>query len=109
MAATTPFFEEVPHRERIGFPLAEVHADGSSVITKHPGTGGAVTVGTVAAQLLYEIGGPRYLSPDAVARFDTIVLSPDGPDRVRIGGVHGEPPPSTLKVTANLHGGWRTP
>jgi hypothetical protein len=101
------FFEEVPHRERIGFPLAEVHADGSSVITKHPGTGGAVTVGTVTAQLLYEIGSPRYLSPDAVARFDTIALSPDGPDRVRIGGVRGEPPPSTLKVTANLHGGWR--
>ncbi len=101
------FFEEVPHRERIGFPLAEVHADGSSVITKHPGTGGAVTVGTVTAQLLYEIGSPRYLSPDAVARFDTIALSADGPDRVRIGGVRGEPPPSTLKVTANLHGGWR--
>ena len=101
------FFEEVPHRERIGFPLAEVHADGSSVITKHPGTGGAVTVGTVTAQLLYEIGSPRYLSPDAVARFDTIALSPDGPDRVRIAGVRGEPPPPTLKVTANLHGGWR--
>ena len=101
------FFEEVPHRERIGFPLAEVHPDGSSVITKHPDTGGAVTVGTVTAQLLYEIGSPRYLSPDAVARFDTIALSSDGPDRVRIAGVRGEPPPSTLKVTANLHGGWR--
>ena len=55
-----------------------MHADGSSVITKHPGTGGMVTVGTVTAQLLYEIGGPRYLSPDAVARFDTIELSPGG-------------------------------
>ena len=101
------FFEEVPHRERIGFPLAEVHPDGSSVITKHPGTGGAVTVGTVTAQLLYEIGSPRYLSPDAVARFDTIALSSEGPDRVRIAGVRGEPPPRTLKVTANLDGGWR--
>ncbi len=101
------FFEEVPRRERIGFPLAEVQADGSSVITKHPGTGGAVTVGTVTAQLLYEIGSPRYLSPDAVARFDTIELSPDGPDRVRIAGVRGEPPPPTLKVTANLDAGWR--
>ncbi len=57
------FFEEVPGRDRIGFPIAELHPDGSSVITKHPGTGGAVTVGTVTAQLLYEIGGPRYLSP----------------------------------------------
>ncbi len=101
------FFEEVPGRDRIGFPLAELEADGSSVITKHPGTGGMVTVGTVTAQLLYEIGGPRYLSPDAVARFDTIELSQVGPDRVRIAGVRGEPPPAALKVTANLDAGWR--
>ncbi len=101
------FFEEIPDRERIGFPLAEMHADGSSVITKHPGSGGAVTVGTVTAQLLYEIGGPRYLSPDAVARFDSIELAQEGRDRVRISGVRGEPPPPTLKVTANLDAGWR--
>ena len=101
------FFEEVPNRERIGFPIAEVRADGSSVITKHPGTGGAVTVGTVTAQLLYEIGSPRYLSPDAVARFDTIELTQEGADRVRIAGVRGEAPPPTLKVTANLDAGWR--
>ena len=80
------FFEEIPHRERIGFPIAEMQADGSSVITKHADSGGAVTVGTVTAQLLYEIGGPRYLSPDAVARFDTIALTQEGPDRVRIAG-----------------------
>jgi hypothetical protein len=101
------FFEEVPNRERIGFPIAEVHRDGSSVITKHPGTGGAVTVGTVTAQLLYEIGSPHYLSPDAVARFDTIELSQEGADRVRVAGVRGERPPRTLKVTANLDAGWR--
>jgi hypothetical protein len=101
------FFEEVPNRERIGFPIAEVHRDGSSVITKHPGTGGAVTVGTVTAQLLYEIGSPRYLSPDAVARFDTIELSQEGADRVRVASVRGERPPRTLKVTANLDAGWR--
>jgi acyclic terpene utilization AtuA family protein len=101
------FFEEIPGRERIGFPIAEMDDDGSSVITKHPGTGGAVTVGTVTAQLLYEIGGPRYLSPDAVARFDSIALSQEGPDRVRIAGVRGETPPPTLKVTANLDAGWR--
>ena len=101
------FFEEVPHRERIGFPIAEMRGDGSAVITKHPGTGGAVTIGTVTAQLLYEIGSGRYLSPDAVARFDTIELAQDGPDRVRIGGVRGEAPPPTLKVTANLDAGWR--
>jgi Acyclic terpene utilisation family protein AtuA len=101
------FFEEVPGRARIGFPLAELYDDGSSVVTKHPGTGGLVSVGTVTAQLLYEIGGPRYLSPDAVARFDSIRLSQEGPDRVRIGAVRGEPPPATLKVTANLDAGWR--
>ncbi|HEX4161390.1 MAG TPA: acyclic terpene utilization AtuA family protein [Acidimicrobiales bacterium] len=101
------FFDEVPNRGRIGFPLAEVHPDGSSVITKHPGTGGAVTVGTVTAQLLYEIGSPRYLSPDAVARFDTIELTQEGADRVRVAGVRGEAPPPTLKVTANLDAGWR--
>jgi hypothetical protein len=101
------FFDEIPGRERIGFPLAEMHANGSSVVTKHPGTGGAVTIGTVTAQLLYEIGGPRYLSPDAIARFDTIALEQVGPDRVRISGVRGEAPPPTLKVTANLNAGWR--
>jgi hypothetical protein len=101
------FFEEIPNRERIGFPIAELHPDGSSVITKHPDSGGAVTVGTVTAQLLYEIGGPRYLSPDAVARFDTIDLSREGPDRVRISATKGEAPPPTLKVTANLNGGFR--
>src|SRR6202044_2352440 len=66
------FFEEIPDSERIGFPLAELYPDGSSVITKHPGTGGALTVGTVTAQLLYEIAGPRYLRPDAGARFATM-------------------------------------
>ena len=101
------FFEEIPDASRIGFPLAELYPDGSSVITKHPGTGGALTVGTVTAQLLYEIAGPRYMSPDAVARFDTMAVEQIGPDRVRISGVEGEPPPATLKVTANLEAGWR--
>jgi hypothetical protein len=92
---------------RPGFPIAEVHADGSSVITKHDGTGGAVTIGTVTAQLLYEIDGPRYAGPDVTARFDTIHLDQDGPDRVRITGVRGEPPPPTLKVGLNTLGGFR--
>ena len=101
------FFDEVDGLERPGFPIAEVLGDGSAVITKHPGTGGAVTVDTVTAQLLYEIAGPRYLSPDAVARFDTIGLDQVGPDRVLLSGTKGEPPPPTLKVAANLTGGWR--
>ncbi|MEU7507286.1 acyclic terpene utilization AtuA family protein [Streptomyces lavendulae] len=92
---------------RPGFPLAEVAEDGSAVITKHPGTGGAVTTGTVTAQLLYETQGPRYLGPDVTARLDTVRLEPDGPDRVRISGVLGEPPPPTLKVGVTRIGGWR--
>jgi hypothetical protein len=90
-----------------GFPIAELEADGSSVITKHEGTGGAVTVGTVTAQLLYEITGARYAGPDVTTRFDTISLEQQGPDRVRISGVKGEPPPPTLKVALNRLGGFR--
>ena len=101
------FFTEIPDLTYAGFPLAEVHADGSSVITKHPGTGGLVSVDTVTAQLLYEITGARYANPDVTARMDTIELSDDGPDRVRISGVTGEPPPPTLKVSLNSIGGFR--
>ncbi|MEV4762769.1 acyclic terpene utilization AtuA family protein [Micromonospora chokoriensis] len=102
------FFTELPDGgHRPGFPIAEVYADGSTVLTKHPGTGGAVTVETVTAQLLYEIGGPAYLGPDVVTRLDTVTLSPDGPDRVRVSGVRGTPPPATLKVGVNNLGGFR--
>ena len=80
--------------------------DGSSVITKHPGTGGLVLPGTVTAQLLYEIAGPGYANPDAVAHFDTFRLELDGPDRVRISQV-GSPPPATAKVAINFLGGYR--
>ncbi|GGO19454.1 hypothetical protein GCM10010116_39090 [Microbispora rosea subsp. aerata] len=101
------FFEEVPGLARCGFPIAELYADGSSVITKHPGTGGLVSTGTVTAQLLYEIASPRYLGPDVTARFDTVRLEQEGPDRVRISGVRGEPPPDTLKVAVTYLGGYR--
>jgi hypothetical protein len=101
------FFEEVPGLEHVGFPIAEVAADGSSVITKHPGTGGLVSVGTVTAQLLYEVDGPAYPNPDVTARFDTIALEQVGQDRVRVSGVLGEPPPETLKVALNYLGGFR--
>ncbi|MFH9751619.1 acyclic terpene utilization AtuA family protein [Streptomyces griseus] len=92
---------------RPGFPLAEIHADGSSVITKHDGTGGAVDLSTVTAQLLYETGGARYAGPDVTARLDTVRLTADGPDRVRIDGVRGEAPPPTLKAGLTRLGGWR--
>src|SRR5580658_2477164 len=101
------FFGEVPDLAHAGFPLAELAADGSAVITKHPGTGGLVSVGTVTAQLLYEIGPPNYLNPDVTARFDTIALEQVGPDRVRVSGVRGEPPPADLKVALNYAGGYR--
>lgn len=100
------FFTEIDARHP-GFPLAELHADGSSVITKHPGTAGAVTVDTVTAQLLYETSGARYAGPDVTTRLDTLRLSQAGPDRVRIEGVRGEAPPPTLKVGVNRQGGFR--
>lgn len=101
------FFDEVPGLEHPGFPIAEVAADGSSVITKHANTGGLVSVGTVTAQLLYEIGSQAYVNPDVTARFDSIVLTQAGPDRVAIGRVVGQVPPSRLKVAINTLGGFR--
>jgi hypothetical protein len=101
------FFQEVPGLHHPGFPIAEMHADGSFVVTKHQGTGGLVSVGTVTAQLLYEIAGPEYPNPDVTARFDTIQLTQEGPDRVRVTGVKGEPPPPTTKVCLNYLGGFR--
>ncbi|RDH74931.1 DUF1446 domain-containing protein [Mycolicibacterium moriokaense] len=100
------FFTEIPDLTYAGFPLAEINEDGSSVITKHPGTGGLVSTDTVTAQLLYEITGARYANPDATVRMDSIELSADGADRVRIDGVRGEPPPPTLKVSLNSVGGF---
>ncbi|GAA2270937.1 exopolyphosphatase [Streptomyces ruber] len=92
---------------RPGFPLAEIHEDGTAVVTKHDGTGGFVDTGTVTAQLLYETAGARYAGPDVTARLDTVRLTREGPDRVRIGGVRGEAPPPTLKVGLNRLGGFR--
>jgi hypothetical protein len=90
-----------------GFPLAEIAADGSSVVTKHDGTGGAVTVDTVTAQLMYEIQSQTYLGPDVTTRLDTVQLTQAGPDRVRVSGVRGSAPPETLKVCLNFLGGYR--
>jgi hypothetical protein len=101
------FFKDVPGLTRPGFPIAEMHEDGSFVVTKHPGTGGAVTVGTVTAQLLYEIASPSYMNPDVVARFDTVTLAQEGPDRVRVSGVRGEPAPEQLKACINHLGGFK--
>ena len=102
------FFTEVQGMARTGFPWAEVADDGSSVIGKHDGTGGEVSVGTVTSQLLYEIDAPRYLGPDVTTRFDTVRLAQVGADRVRIDSARGEPPPATLKVATNEMGGFRS-
>jgi len=101
------FTDEITDRRYPGFPIAEVAADGSSVITKHDGTGGLVSAGTVTAQLLYEIGAPAYLNPDVTAHFDTIQLEGQGPDRVTLTGTRGSPPPADLKVALNMLGGYR--
>ncbi len=100
-------FSSVDTSRPLGFPLAQLSADGTAVITKHPGTGGAVTVDTVTAQLVYEVGGPRYLNPDVTTRLDTVALEQVGEDRVRVSGVRGEPPPATTKVALTTIGGHR--
>jgi len=100
------FFAEVPSWPA-GFPIAQVAADGTSVITKPTGSGGLVSVGTVTAQLVYEIAGPRYANPDVTARFDTVRLAQVGPDRVALTGTCGEPAPERLKVAVNLFAGFR--
>ncbi|KJF20477.1 DUF1446 domain-containing protein [Rhodococcus sp. AD45-ID] len=101
------FFTEIPNLGRPGFPIAEINADGSSVITKHSGTDGEVSVGTVTAQLLYEITGGRYAGPDVTTRIDNAVLTQEGPDRVLISGVTGEAPPPQYKVSLNTLAGFR--
>ncbi len=93
--------------KRMGFPIVEAAEDGSFVVTKHPNTGGLVSVHTVAEQIVYEIGPPAYMTPDVVARFDSVHLEQEGPDRVRVTGARGEPAPEKLKVSLSYHAGWR--
>jgi hypothetical protein len=101
------FIDEVPSFKNVGFPIAEIHEDGSFVITKHPGTGGLVSVDTVKAQLLYEVRDPHYITPDVTARFDTIDISLEAPQRVLVKDVKGEPAPVDTKVCINTLGGFR--
>jgi hypothetical protein len=91
----------------LGFPLVEVSADGTSAVTKHPGTGGLVSVDTVTAQLMYEVQSTSYLNPDVTVDLTSIALSDDGSDRVRISGTRGSTPPPSLKVCVNQLGGFR--
>lgn len=98
------FFEEVPSFLNVGYPIAEIERDGSFTITKHPGTGGLVSVGTVTAQLLYEISTPAYMNPDVIAHFDTMQIEQVGEDRVRVSNTRGSTPPATHKVCFNTVG-----
>jgi hypothetical protein len=100
-------WQKVKSFSNLGYPLVEARPDGTFTVTKHPGTGGLVSVHTVSEQLLYEMGSPRYLAPDCVARFDSITLTADGPDRVTVSGARGEPPPEKLKVSASFSHGYR--
>ncbi len=92
------FFEEVPSYRNVGYPIAEIERDGSFTVTKHPGTGGLVSVGTVTAQLLYEISTPAYYNPDVIGHFDTMKVEQAGEDRVRVSDCRGSSPPPTHKV-----------
>ncbi|GAA2085294.1 acyclic terpene utilization AtuA family protein [Aeromicrobium tamlense] len=100
-------FRDIDTSRPLGFPIAEIGEDGGVVITKHANTGGAVTVDTVTAQLVYEIQDQHYLNPDVVVDLTSIELAPDGDDRVRISGVRGGAPPVTTKVCLNAFGGFR--
>ena len=100
-------WHKVKSYSNLGFPLVEVVPDGTFTVTKHPGTGGLVSVHTVSEQLLYEMGAPQYLAPDCIARFDSIRLTQDGPDRVKVSDIVGEPPPEKLKVSISFAHGYR--
>jgi hypothetical protein len=100
-------FLTIDTSRRLGLPVAELSADGTAVITKQDGTGGAVTVDTVTAQLVYEIQGPSYLNPDVAVHLDSLQLEQVADNRVRISGAQGSPPPPTTKVCLNYLGGFR--
>jgi hypothetical protein len=102
-----PGYKDVPDPANIGFPIAEVHEDGSLFITKALRTGGLVTPETVKEQLLYEIHDPsHYITPDVTLDFTQVTVQPAGPDRVQVLGVRGKPAPATFKVTVCFDGGW---
>lgn len=101
------FFQEVPSFDNPGYPIAEIEANGNFTVTKHPGTAGLVSVGTVKSQLLYEIGDPAYKNPDVIGHFDTLKIEQVGDDRVYVSGCKGSCPPPTHKVCVNTLGGYR--
>ena len=101
-------WRSIPNLADVGYPIVEGRADGSFTVTKHPGTGGIVSIHTVTEQLLYEMGDPRsYITPDVIADFTTIQLADDGPNRVRVHGIRGKPPTDSLKVSIAYRSGFK--
>ena len=101
-------WRSIPDLANVGYPLVEAKADGTFVVTKHPNTGGRVSVPTVTEQLVYEMGDPQsYITPDVIADFTTIQLAPDGDNRVRVSGIKGKPPTDKLKVSIAYQAGFK--
>ena len=101
-------WRSIPDLANVGYPLVEARADGSFVVTKHPKTGGRVSVQTVTEQLVYEMGDPHaYITPDVIADFTTIRLDPDGENRVRVSAIKGKPPTDKLKVSVAYRAGFK--
>jgi len=101
-------WQEVESYHNIGYPIIEMEPSGEFTVTKHPGTGGVVSEKSIKEQLVYEMGDPaNYISPDGVARFDTIRLKDLGDDCVRISGIKGRPEPEYLKVSMSFEDGWK--
>lgn len=101
------FFDRFPSLGIPGMPIAEVFEDGASIITKADNTGGVVTVDTVKAQLVYEVGSARYDNPDVVGDLSSLQVEQVGPDRVRLSGARGFAPTESTKVSLAIHGGYR--
>jgi hypothetical protein len=101
-------WRQIPDLANVGYPIVDGRADGTFEITKHPGTGGRITVPSITEQLVYEMGDPRtYITPDVIADFTTIRLEPAGPDRVRVSGIEGRPPTDKLKVSIAFRAGFK--
>jgi hypothetical protein len=101
-------WRNVPDLANVGYPIVEARADGTFVVTKHPGTGGWINVPSVTEQLVYEMGDPHsYITPDVVADFTSIRLAADGDDRVRVFGITGRPATDKLKVSIAYHAGYK--
>lgn len=101
-------WERIPGMDQPGYPIVEADPDGGFTVTKHPGTGGRVSVATVTEQLLYEMGDPRaYITPDGIADFTTIQLRQQGRDRVRVSGIKGRPATDSLKVSVSYFYGYK--